>query len=48
MLGGGVHEVVEHRQDHPALILERFVLRLVLLFAVSILIFGGLEALPGD
>ncbi|CDM61178.1 MULTISPECIES: ABC transporter permease [Rhizobium] len=31
-----------------ALIIERFVLSLVLLFAVSILIFGGLEALPGD
>lgn len=38
------------RQRFPllALILERFVLSLVLLFAVSILIFGGLEALPGD
>ncbi|MGR9187038.1 ABC transporter permease (plasmid) [Rhizobium leguminosarum] len=38
------------RQCFPllALILERFVLSLVLLFAVSILIFGGLEALPGD
>jgi peptide/nickel transport system permease protein len=31
-----------------ALIFERLVLSLVLLFAVSILIFGGLEALPGD
>lgn len=38
------------RQRFPllALILERFVLSLALLFAVSILIFGGLEALPGD
>ncbi|MGO8121828.1 ABC transporter permease [Rhizobium ruizarguesonis] len=38
------------RQRFPllALILERFVLSLVLLFTVSILIFGGLEALPGD
>ncbi|MDV4155440.1 MULTISPECIES: ABC transporter permease [Rhizobium] len=38
------------RQRFPllALILERFVLSLLLLFAVSILIFGGLEALPGD
>ncbi|PDT10368.1 ABC transporter permease [Rhizobium sp. M1] len=38
------------RQRFPllALILERFVLSIVLLFAVSILIFGGLEALPGD
>lgn len=38
------------RQRFPllALIVERFVLSLVLLFAVSILIFGGLEALPGD
>lgn len=38
------------RQRFPllALILERFVLSLVLIFAVSILIFGGLEALPGD
>ena len=38
------------RQRFPllALIIERFVLSLVLLFAVSILIFGGLEALPGD
>ena len=31
-----------------ALILERCVLSLVLLFAVSLLIFGGVEALPGD
>ena len=31
-----------------SLIVERFVLSLVLLLAVSILIFGGLEALPGD
>ncbi|MDR9803826.1 ABC transporter permease [Rhizobium hidalgonense] len=38
------------RQRFPllALILERFVLSMILLFAVSILIFGGLEALPGD
>ncbi|OWO94380.1 ABC transporter permease [Rhizobium esperanzae] len=38
------------RQRFPllALILERFVLSIILLFAVSILIFGGLEALPGD
>lgn len=38
------------RQRFPllALIIKRFVLSLVLLFAVSILIFGGLEALPGD
>ncbi|MGO8246911.1 ABC transporter permease [Rhizobium johnstonii] len=38
------------RQRIPllALILERFVLSLILLFAVSIVIFGGLEALPGD
>lgn len=32
----------------PALIVERFVLSIVLLLAVSVLIFGGLEALPGD
>ncbi|MEF0941485.1 ABC transporter permease [Rhizobium sp. BR 362] len=31
-----------------SLIIERFLLSLVLLFAVSVLIFGGLEALPGD
>jgi peptide/nickel transport system permease protein len=31
-----------------ALITERLVLSFVLLFAVSVLIFGGLEALPGD
>jgi len=31
-----------------ALIAERLALSIVLLFAVSILIFGGLEALPGD
>jgi peptide/nickel transport system permease protein len=31
-----------------SLIIERCLLSLVLLFAVSILIFGGLEALPGD
>ncbi|TDW32257.1 peptide/nickel transport system permease protein [Rhizobium azibense] len=31
-----------------ALILERFVLSIILLFAVSVVIFGGLEALPGD
>ncbi|PKA44684.1 ABC transporter permease [Rhizobium sullae] len=31
-----------------SLIAERFVLSLLLLLAVSILIFGGLEALPGD
>jgi len=31
-----------------ALILERFALSLVLLFAVSVLIFAGVEALPGD
>ncbi|WFU04262.1 ABC transporter permease (plasmid) [Rhizobium sp. CB3171] len=31
-----------------SLIVERLLLSLVLLFAVSILIFGGLEALPGD
>jgi peptide/nickel transport system permease protein len=31
-----------------ALIVERLVLSFILLFAVSILIFGGLEALPGD
>ncbi|EJC72141.1 ABC transporter permease [Rhizobium hidalgonense] len=38
------------RQRFPllALILERFVLSMILLFAVSVLIFGGLEALPGD
>lgn len=38
------------RQRFPllALILERFLLSIVLLFAVSIVIFGGLEALPGD
>ncbi|PDT25031.1 ABC transporter permease [Rhizobium hidalgonense] len=38
------------RQRFPllALILERFVLSMILLFAVSLLIFGGLEALPGD
>jgi peptide/nickel transport system permease protein len=31
-----------------ALIFERLVLSVILLFAVSILIFGGLQALPGD
>jgi peptide/nickel transport system permease protein len=31
-----------------ALIVERFVLSIILLFAVSVVIFGGLEALPGD
>ncbi|WP_271022476.1 ABC transporter permease [Rhizobium sp. RCAM05973] len=31
-----------------SLIIERCLLSIVLLFAVSILIFGGLEALPGD
>ncbi|MHC2301304.1 peptide/nickel transport system permease protein [Rhizobium mongolense] len=31
-----------------ALVLERFVLSIILLFAVSVVIFGGLEALPGD
>lgn len=31
-----------------ALILERFLLSLALLLAVSVLIFGGIEALPGD
>lgn len=31
-----------------ALILQRLVLSLLLLFAVSILIYGGVEALPGD
>ncbi|SCB58319.1 peptide/nickel transport system permease protein [Rhizobium aethiopicum] len=37
-----------HRFPLLALILERLLLSIVLLFAVSILIFGGLEALPGD
>ncbi|WP_337268587.1 ABC transporter permease [Oryzifoliimicrobium ureilyticus] len=38
------------RQRFPllALIIERLLLSIILLFAVSILIFGGLEALPGD
>ncbi len=31
-----------------SLIIERCVLSIILLFAVSVLIFGGLEALPGD
>ncbi|APO78103.1 oligopeptide ABC transporter permease protein (plasmid) [Rhizobium etli 8C-3] len=31
-----------------ALVVERVVLSIVLLFAVSVVIFGGLEALPGD
>jgi peptide/nickel transport system permease protein len=31
-----------------ALILERLILSFVLLFAVSVLIFGGIQALPGD
>ncbi|MFC5445346.1 ABC transporter permease [Rhizobium halophytocola] len=38
------------RQRFPMLTLigQRFLLSLVLLFAVSVMIFGGLEALPGD
>ena len=38
------------RQRFPmlTLITQRFLLSVVLLFAVSVMIFGGLEALPGD
>ena len=38
------------RQRFPVitLITQRFLLSVVLLFAVSVMIFGGLEALPGD
>lgn len=47
---GDILPGLRFRQRFPlfALILERFVLSIILLFAVSILIFGGLEALPGD
>ncbi|MBW9052653.1 ABC transporter permease [Rhizobium mesosinicum] len=47
---GNILPGLRFRQRFPllSLILERFVLSIILLFAVSILIFGGLEALPGD
>ena len=47
---GTVLPGLRFKQRFPllSLIIERCVLSIVLLFAVSILIFGGLEALPGD
>ncbi|SCW61757.1 peptide/nickel transport system permease protein [Rhizobium mongolense subsp. loessense] len=47
---GHVLPGLRFKQRFPllALVLERFVLSIVLLFAVSVVIFGGLEALPGD
>lgn len=47
---GSVLPGLRFKQRFPllSLIIERCVLSIVLLFAVSILIFGGLEALPGD
>ncbi|MBN8952851.1 MULTISPECIES: ABC transporter permease [unclassified Rhizobium] len=47
---GTVLPGLRFKQRFPllSLIIERCVLSIILLFAVSILIFGGLEALPGD
>ncbi|SCB20975.1 peptide/nickel transport system permease protein [Rhizobium miluonense] len=47
---GTVLPGLRFKQRFPllSLIIERCLLSIVLLFAVSILIFGGLEALPGD
>ncbi|MFA1624160.1 ABC transporter permease [Rhizobium mongolense] len=47
---GHILSGLRFKQRFPllALILERFVLSIILLFAVSVVIFGGLEALPGD
>ncbi len=47
---GTVLPGLRFKQRFPllALIIERCVLSIILLFAVSVLIFGGLEALPGD
>ncbi|MBB3285603.1 MULTISPECIES: ABC transporter permease [Rhizobium] len=47
---GTVLPGLRFKQRFPllSLIIERCVLSIVLLFAVSVLIFGGLEALPGD
>ena len=48
--GTGTLPGLKFRTRFPllALILERFMLSLALLLAVSVLIFGGIEALPGD
>ena len=46
--GGLPRRSLRERFPLLALIAERLVLSFVLLFAVSVLIFGGLEALPGD
>ncbi|GES46690.1 peptide/nickel transport system permease protein [Rhizobium sp. ERR 922] len=47
---GTVLPGLRFKQRFPllSLIIERCVLSIILLFAVSVLIFGGLEALPGD